>query len=78
MYGNTINIFAVQKISNPYSTLGTVKFIYVKLRDVCLRVRFSSVQFSSVTQSCPTLCDPMNHNIANLSAWVGPFIFLPH
>ena len=21
---------------------------------------FSSVQFSSVTQSCPTLCDPMN------------------
>ena len=22
--------------------------------------RFSSVQFSSVTQSCPTLCDPMN------------------
>ena len=49
MYGNTINIFAVQKISNPYSTLGTVKFIYVKLRDVCLRVRFSSVQFSSVT-----------------------------
>ena len=23
-------------------------------------VRFSSVQFSSVAQSCPTLCDPMN------------------
>ena len=22
----------------------------------------SSVQFSSVTQSCPTLCDPMNRN----------------
>ena len=22
--------------------------------------RFSSIQFSSVTQSCPTLCDPMN------------------
>ena len=22
----------------------------------------SSVQFSSVTQSCPTLCDPMNHS----------------
>ena len=36
----------------------------------CLRVRFrgnqsktySSVQFSSVAQSCPTLCDPMNHS----------------
>ena len=23
-------------------------------------IRFSSVQFSSVAQSCPTLCDPMN------------------
>ena len=23
----------------------------------------SSVQFSSVAQSCPTLCDPMNHLI---------------
>ena len=25
-----------------------------------------SVQFSSVTQSCPTLCDPMNHNTPGL------------
>ena len=24
--------------------------------------RFSSVHFSSVTQSCPTLCNPMNHS----------------
>ena len=24
-------------------------------------MQFSSVQFSSVAQSCPTLCDPMNH-----------------
>ena len=24
-------------------------------------VTFSSVHFSSVSQSCPTLCDPMNH-----------------
>ena len=23
---------------------------------------FSSVQYNSVTQSCPTLCDPMNHS----------------
>ena len=28
---------------------------------------FSSVQFSSVTQSCPTLCDPMNRNTPGLS-----------
>ena len=26
----------------------------------------SSVQFSSVTQSCPTLCDPMNHSTPSL------------
>ena len=25
--------------------------------------RFSSVQFSSVAQSCPTLCDPMTHSM---------------
>ena len=27
---------------------------------------FSSVQFSSVTQSCPTLCDPMNRSMPGL------------
>ena len=27
---------------------------------------FSSVQFNSVTQSCPTLCDPMNHSMPGL------------
>ena len=26
----------------------------------------SSVQFSSVTQSCPTLCDPMNRSTPGL------------
>ena len=26
----------------------------------------SSVQFSSVTRSCPTLCDPMNHSMPGL------------
>ena len=29
---------------------------------------FSSLQFSSVTQSCPTLCDPMNHSMPGLTA----------
>ena len=29
-------------------------------------LRFSSVQFSSVTQSCPILCDPMNHSTPGL------------
>jgi len=30
------------------------------------RFVFSSVQFSSVAQSCPTLCDPMNHSTPGL------------
>ena len=29
-------------------------------------VSYSSVQFSSVTQLCPTLCDPMNHITSGL------------
>ena len=29
-------------------------------------IRFSSFQFSSLTQSCPTLCDPMNHSTPGL------------
>ena len=28
--------------------------------------QFSTVQFSSVTQSCPTLCDPMNRSTPGL------------
>ena len=28
---------------------------------------FSSVQFSSVAQSCPTLCEPMNRSMPGLS-----------
>ena len=29
-------------------------------------IQFSSVQFSSVAQSCPTLCDPMNGSMPGL------------
>ena len=29
-------------------------------------IHFSSVQFSSVAQSCPTLCDPMNCSMPGL------------
>ena len=31
---------------------------------ICINI--SSVQFSSVAQSCPTLCDPMNHSMPGL------------
>ena len=30
------------------------------------KIQFSSVQFSSVTHSCPTLCDPMNRSTPGL------------
>ena len=33
---------------------------------MCLVTQFSSVQFSSVTQSCPTLCNPMNPSMPGL------------
>ena len=35
----------------------TLQGCHIKLNDIA---SFSSVQFSSVAQSCPTLCDPMN------------------
>ena len=34
---------------------------------LCLAlISFNSVQFSSVAQACPTLCDPMNHSTPGL------------
>ena len=39
----------------------------LKLKKVGKTTRpFSSAQFSSVTQSCPTLCVPMNHSMPGL------------
>ena len=32
----------------------------------CLSTMYSSVQFSSVAQLCPTLCDPMNRSMPGL------------
>ena len=36
-------------------------------RPISQNNHFSSVQFSSVTQSCPTLCDPINDSTPGLS-----------
>ena len=33
---------------------------------ITISIVFSSVQFSSVAQSCPTLCDPMNRSTPGL------------
>ena len=44
-------------------------------RDFCVLTKlyyihwFSSVQLSSVTQSCPTLCDPMNRSMLGLPVY---------
>ena len=35
-------------------------------KDVIFVIQFSSVHFSSVAQSCPTLCDPMNSSTPGL------------
>ena len=35
-------------------------------KSICFQIRFSSVQFSSVAQLCPTLCDPMNRSTPGL------------
>ena len=48
--------------------LGTIES---KRKRGCQRMRWldsitDSVQFSSVAQSCPTLCDPMNHSTPGL------------
>ena len=32
----------------------------------CMQNMFSSVQLSSIAQSCPTLCNPMNHSMPGL------------
>ena len=48
----------LQKMGIERTYLNIVKAIYDK--------PISSVQFSSVTQSCPTLCNPMNRSMPGL------------
>ena len=54
--------------SSPPPDSGTTdhKCFWVALIVHSPRVCFSSVQFSSVAQSCPTLCDPMNRSTPGL------------
>ena len=44
----------------------------VKPKEAWFRLAVYSVQFSSVTQSCPTLCDPMNHSTPSATPGVHP------
>ena len=46
------------KYTNSYLLISELSSFLIGI----LSLENSSVQFSSVTQSCPTLCDPMNHS----------------
>ena len=46
----------------------TAKIFSAWKKNPSLRIHFISVQFSSVAQSCPTLCDPMNRSTPGLPA----------
>ena len=42
------------------------KYLILPVQIYNQELRFSSVQFSLVAQSCPTLGDPMNHSMPGL------------
>ena len=52
----------VEAIGHEYAKNMSLELIPYTLYKNCA----SLVQFSSVTQSCPTLCDPMNHSTSGL------------
>ena len=67
-------VIAAMKLKDAYSLEGKVMTnldSIFKSIDITLptKVRLSSVQFSSVSQSCPTLCDPMNCSMPGLPAY---------
>ena len=39
---------------------------YTEISQIIAFITYIFIQFSSVTQSCPTLCDPMNRNTLGL------------
>ena len=62
--GGRHNLFAGHILSNLKTafqyTLGINKYCSTPL------IQDTSVQFSSVAQSCPTICNPMNHSMPGL------------
>ena len=46
--------------------LGKFFFLNMPQNSKVMRQKIDSVQFSSVAQSCLTLCDPMNHSAPGL------------
>ena len=63
--------FFIVQLSHPYMTRGKTialtRWTFVgKVMSLLFNKPFSSVQFSSVAQSCLTLCDPMNRSTPGL------------
>ena len=61
------SVFFMVQLSHLYMTTGkTIALAIWTFVSKVTSVQFSSVQFSSVAQSCPTLCDPMNHLLTKM------------
>ena len=60
-------IIHIQKITHLETLKESTKKTQVLIRYFNKMNKYiSSVQFSSLAQSCPTLCDPMNHSTPDL------------
>ena len=55
-----------QRLSSPWCILASFVKHKVPIGEWVYLWAFYVVQFSSVAQSCPTLCDPMNHSMPGL------------
>ena len=54
-----LRVFITRKNAFLSFSISAKQWVFIKFIMVMI---FSSVQFSSVAQSCPTLCDPISHN----------------
>ena len=55
-----------ESLKHPDNYDGVVTHLEPDILECEVKWAFSSVQVSSATQSCPTLCDPMNHSMPGL------------
>ena len=64
--GNVLSPSFIKWVYQSYLPKNLYKSNYtIRTRDLCLPA-VSSVQFISGAQSCPTLCDPINHSMPGL------------
>ena len=63
------NSFQCSCLENPRDGGARWAAVYFSVLPLFLLLQFSSVQFSSVAQSCPTLCDPMDCSLPGSSIY---------